>query len=45
MRLLLLFALFLGVCIADIAAQKKKSFTINPGEKVAEKIPQHEIYS
>ena len=45
MRLRLLFTLFLGVCIADIATQKKKSFTINPGEKIAEKIPQHEIYS
>jgi hypothetical protein len=45
MKPLLLFTFFFCLGFANGMAQKKKSFKINPGERVTEKIPKDEIYS
>ncbi len=44
MRSLLLLLFFSSLFTADVAAQKKKFFKIDPGEKVSEKIPREEMY-
>ena len=44
MKPLLLIIVF-ACSIADLSAQRRKLFKINPGEKVSEKIPDNEKYS
>src|SRR6185503_1518212 len=42
----ILLCIFLFIfCLADVAAQKRKLFKINPGEMIADKIPDNEKYS
>ena len=45
MRPRLLFIIIGCILVADCAAQKRKLFKINPGEKVVDKIPSNEVYS
>jgi hypothetical protein len=45
MRALFLFTVFSCLCMADVPAQKRKLYKINPGEKVTAAIPKNEIYS
>jgi hypothetical protein len=45
MRLLLLLTLIPSLFVIDAKAQKKARYTINPGEKIIEKLPRNEVYS
>jgi len=36
---------FSFLCFTDTTAQKRKTFKINPGEKIVEKVPHEELYS
>ncbi len=45
MKSLLLLIFFSSFYFTDVAAQKRKAFKINPGEKVVEKIPKDEMYT
>lgn len=45
MRIKLFIIFFLYCCIPDVNAQKTKYFTINPGEKISEVIPDSDKYT
>ena len=45
MRLLVFGLLIFCLHVTEAIAQKKTKYTINPGEKISEKLPRDEVYS
>src|SRR5262245_23963678 len=45
MRSFVLLTLVLALSFADTNAQKRAKYTINPGEKIIEKLPRNEVYT